>query len=117
MWAAFCVSEHPPDRTDALDTMATQLGWPTAGLAELLEPLTNKDVTEAKHKTKIAMTYVNLIRELANEHELRPRRLGHHAVEAYRQILEKYPARLDGGQVVIAEVGATGRTFKHAAGH
>lgn len=42
------------------------------------------------------MTYVDLARELANEHEVRPTRLGHETVKAYRQILEKHPSRLDG---------------------
>jgi predicted nucleotidyltransferase len=98
MWAAFYLSDRWPDRAAALDTMAVELGWPIASLAELLGSLTNEEEAKARRATEIATNYVERARQLAAEHGVSPARLGHQAVEAYRQILEKYQSRLDGAK-------------------
>jgi predicted nucleotidyltransferase len=98
MWAAFYLSDRRPDRAAALDTMAVELGWPIASLAELLGSITNKEEAKARRTTEIATIYVDRARQLAAEYGVSPARLGHQAVEAYRQILEKYKSRLDGAK-------------------
>jgi predicted nucleotidyltransferase len=105
MWAAYCLGNHRPDRAAALDTMAKELGWPTDSLAELLEPLTNKEEAKAQLTTEIATNYVDRARQLAAEKGVTPARLGYRAVEAYRQIQEKHKSRLDGSSGIAPAVG------------
>ena len=60
--------------------------------------LTNREEAKARRATEIATIYVDRARQLAAEQGISPARLGHQAVEAYRQILEKHKSRLDGAK-------------------
>src|ERR1700693_2083590 len=95
MWAAFYLRGVRPDRKMALDTMAHELGWATAALGDLFVAIDVGDEPSARHVTRVAAGYVELVRALAADRKVSAKRLGYRSIAAYRLILEKYPSRLD----------------------
>jgi predicted nucleotidyltransferase len=95
MWGAFYLRNQRPDRKAALDTMADELGWETVALGDLFVAIGGADEPAAREMTRVALGYVDLVRNLAADKNVRAKRLGYRSIAAYRLILEKYPSRLD----------------------
>ncbi|MBO0839016.1 MAG: hypothetical protein J2P28_26385 [Actinobacteria bacterium] len=95
MWTAYYLRGVRPDRAAALDALANDLGWPTDSLRQLLAPVASEDEANARRATAIAVRYMELVRKLAANKGVRPKRISHDAIEAYRSILEKHESRLE----------------------
>ncbi|MBO0683086.1 MAG: nucleotidyltransferase domain-containing protein [Candidatus Dormibacteraeota bacterium] len=95
MWTAYYLRGVRPDRAAALDALANDLGWPTDSLRQLLAPVASEDEADARRATAIAVRYMELVRKLAANKGVRPKRISHDAIEAYRSILEKHESRLE----------------------